>query len=59
MMAAPGLIPRLAMGWRAPARTVRGLRGMRDRVETARGSFTVRSTPGAGTTIAAVIPCAS
>ena len=30
MMAAPGLIPRLAMGWRAPARTVRGLRGMRD-----------------------------
>ena len=30
MTAAPGLIPRLAMGWRAPARTVRSLRGMRD-----------------------------
>lgn len=30
MTAAPGLIPRLATGWRAPARTVRSLRGMRD-----------------------------
>ncbi|MBV0891792.1 hypothetical protein KTN05_08005 [Paracoccus sp. Z118] len=29
-MAAPGLIPRLAGGWRAPARTVRSLRGMSD-----------------------------
>jgi signal transduction histidine kinase len=36
-----------------------GLRGLRDRVETARGTLRVRSAPGAGTTIEAVLPCAS
>lgn len=36
-----------------------GLRGLRDRVETARGSFTIRSTTGGGTVIGAVLPCGS
>jgi signal transduction histidine kinase len=36
-----------------------GLRGMRDRVEAAGGFFRVESTIGVGTTIEAVLPCAS
>lgn len=36
-----------------------GLRGLRDRVETARGTFTIQSTTGAGTMIGAVLPCGS
>ena len=35
-----------------------GLRGLRDRIEAARGTMTIRSTP-AGTTIKAVLPCGS
>jgi signal transduction histidine kinase len=35
-----------------------GLRGLRDRVETARGRMTMDSGPG-GTTLEAVLPCAS
>ncbi|MCW2797757.1 histidine kinase, partial [Nocardioides sp.] len=36
-----------------------GLRGLRDRVETARGVLEIRSDPGDGTTLEAVFPCAS
>ena len=36
-----------------------GLRGMRDRVEAAGGTLVIDSPPGAGTTIQAVLPCAS
>lgn len=36
-----------------------GLRGLRDRVETAQGTLEIRSVAGAGTTIEAVLPCAS
>ena len=36
-----------------------GLRGLRDRVETARGTVEIRSVAGSGTTIEAVLPCAS
>ena len=35
-----------------------GLRGLRDRVEAARGTLTIRST-AAGTTVGAVLPCGS
>jgi len=35
-----------------------GLPGLRDRVETLRGDLTVESSPGAGTTVTARIPCA-
>jgi signal transduction histidine kinase len=35
-----------------------GLRGLRDRVEALDGSLTVVSTPGAGTTLRAELPCA-
>jgi signal transduction histidine kinase len=35
-----------------------GLRGLADRVAALDGSFTVRSEPGAGTTVEARIPCA-
>lgn len=34
-----------------------GLRGLRDRVETAQGRLTICSTAGAGTRIGAVLPC--
>ena len=36
-----------------------GLAGMRDRVEAAGGTLVIDSTTGAGTTIEAVLPCAS
>lgn len=36
-----------------------GLRGMRDRVEAAGGTLVIESAAGAGTTIEAVLPCAS
>jgi signal transduction histidine kinase len=36
-----------------------GLRGMRDRVEAAGGNLVIDSPAGAGTTIEAVLPCAS
>ncbi len=36
-----------------------GLRGLRDRVETARGTFTIQSPDGCGTTIGVVLPCGS
>jgi signal transduction histidine kinase len=36
-----------------------GLRGMRDRVEAAGGTLAIGSPAGAGTTIEAVLPCAS
>ena len=36
-----------------------GLRGMRDRVEAAGGALVIDSPDGAGTTIEAVLPCAS
>jgi signal transduction histidine kinase len=36
-----------------------GLRGLSDRVEAARGTLTVRSEPDMGTTLEAVLPCAS
>ncbi|WP_188113501.1 sensor histidine kinase [Nocardioides humilatus] len=36
-----------------------GLRGLRDRVEASGGTVTISSDPGIGTTLEAVIPCAS
>jgi signal transduction histidine kinase len=36
-----------------------GLRGLADRVEAVNGRFEVSSAAGAGTTVLAVIPCAS
>ena len=36
-----------------------GLRGLADRVEALEGQLRVVSAPGAGTTVSAVIPCAS
>ena len=36
-----------------------GLRGLADRVEALGGQLRISSPPGTGTTISAVIPCAS
>ena len=44
---------------RATARTGSGLAGLTDRVAAAGGALQVRSAPGRGTLVEAVLPCAS